>query len=47
MNMTFDVGNVESHRVDFEFNKFWGTMRLAVDDAPVIREIWMFSLKRA
>lgn len=46
MKMTFDVGNVERHRVNFEFNKFWGTMRLAVDEAPVIREIWMFSLKR-
>ena len=44
MELGFDVGSVEKHRVVFRFNKFWGTVNLDVDDEPVIREIRIFSI---
>lgn len=46
MKLTFDVGSAERHQVAFEFNKFWGSLSIAVDDEPVIRELRVFSLRR-
>ena len=44
MELGFDVGSDEKHRVIFRFNKFWGTVNLDVDDEPVLREIRIFSI---
>jgi hypothetical protein len=44
MELGFDVGSAEKHRVVFRFNKFWGTVNLDVDDEPVVREIRIFSI---
>ena len=44
MELGFDVGNAEKHRVVFRFNKFWGTVNLDVDDEPVVRDIRIFSI---
>jgi hypothetical protein len=44
MELGFDVGSAEKHRVVFRFNKFWGTVNLNVDDEPAVREIRIFSM---
>lgn len=44
MELCFDVGSAEKHRVVFRFNKFWGTVNLDVDDEPVVREMRIFSI---
>jgi len=44
MELGFDVGSTEKHRVVFRFSKFWGTVNLDVDDEPVVREIRIFSI---
>jgi hypothetical protein len=44
MELGFDVGSAEKHRVVFRFSKFWGTVNLDVDDEPVVREIRIFSI---
>ena len=44
IELGFDVGSVEKHRVVFRFNKFWGTVNLDVDDDPVVRDISIFSI---
>jgi hypothetical protein len=44
MELGFDVGSGEKHRVVFRFSKFWGTVNLDVDDEPAVREIRIFSM---
>ena len=45
MELVFDVGQLETHRVVFRFNKFWGGLSIRVDDHPVVRDLRMFSVK--
>jgi hypothetical protein len=44
MELSFDVGSAEKHRVVFRFSKFWGTVDLDVDDEPVVRDMRIFSV---
>lgn len=44
MELGFDVGSAEKHRVVIRFNKFWGTVNLDVDDEPVVRDMRIFSV---
>ena len=44
MELGFDVGSAEKHRVVFRFSKFWGTVNLDVDDEPVVRDISIVSI---
>ncbi|HLX95161.1 MAG TPA: hypothetical protein VKU37_05400 [Verrucomicrobiae bacterium] len=37
MKFSFEVGELEKHRVDFNFNQLCGTLLIRVDDKPVHR----------
>jgi hypothetical protein len=43
MQLTFDVGTQETHRVIFSFDKFTGRLTITVDGVPVTRELHMLS----
>ena len=38
MNFTFEVGEAEKHQVTFHWDKWWGRLRIGVDDNDVIRQ---------
>ena len=44
MNFTFEVGNQEKHLVTFDFNRFWGNLKITVDNEAVIKDIQFISL---
>lgn len=44
MQMRFDVGDQERHRVIFSFNKTTGWLVIKVDDVPIKRRLIMWSL---
>lgn len=31
MKFNFEVGEKEKHNIEFDFNKFWGTIKFRVD----------------
>jgi hypothetical protein len=35
MKFSFEVGELEKHQVDFNFNQLYGTLLIRVDDKPV------------
>ncbi|MGA2684066.1 MAG: hypothetical protein ABSF51_03340 [Verrucomicrobiota bacterium] len=37
MKFSFEVGDLEKHRVEFNFNQLCGTLLIRVDDKPVRR----------
>ena len=37
MKCSFDVGEAEKHRVEFNFNQLCGTLLISVDDKPIHR----------
>jgi hypothetical protein len=41
----FDVGQQERHRVEFSFNRWWGGLKIKVDEAVVVSERLMFSFR--
>lgn len=43
VRLAFEVGEGEKHAVVFEFNKFWGSLRIAVDGEMLVRELRIFS----
>lgn len=45
MELGFDVGSAERHRVVFRFNRLWGAVSLDVDDEPVVRDMRIFSVR--
>ena len=45
MELAFNLGREEQHRVVFRFNKFWGNLSITVDDSPVVRDLRMVSVK--
>jgi hypothetical protein len=44
MQMNFEVGVTERHQVRFSFNKFWGNLRITVDDVDVVRTVRLASI---
>ena len=42
--MNFEVGVTEPHQVGFSFNKFWGNLRITVDDVDVVRTVRLASI---
>ena len=44
MQLEFEVGQAEKHRVVFSFNKFWGNLAITVDGSPVVRDLRTFSV---
>lgn len=44
MEITFEVGAQERHRVDFSFNQVWGNVLIAIDGVPVQRDFRLLSL---
>ncbi|WP_372443604.1 hypothetical protein [Nucisporomicrobium flavum] len=46
MQMGFDVGVGERHRVEFSFNKFWGRLSIKVDGVDVVRTVRLASVDR-
>ena len=47
MQLEFEVGQQEKHRVHFSFNKFWGNLAVTVDGSPVVRDLRTFSVSGA
>lgn len=45
MQLRFEVGRDERHVVVFRFNKFWGNLSITVDDAIVVRDFRLVSVK--
>lgn len=45
MTLSFTVGSVERHDVQFKFNKAIGNLVISVDGTPVIRDFRLFSLR--
>ncbi|MDL4816895.1 hypothetical protein [Actinomadura opuntiae] len=43
----FDVGQAETHRVAFSFDKWTGHLVITVDGVPVTQELHLFSLSLA
>lgn len=39
MKLTFEVGQSERHRVEFAFNKFWGSLSITVDGKKVVNTL--------
>jgi hypothetical protein len=37
MKFSFEVGEMEKHRVDFNFNQLYGTLLIQVDEQPVFQ----------
>jgi hypothetical protein len=37
MKFSFEVGEAEKHRVEFNFNQLCGTLLISVDDKPIHR----------
>jgi hypothetical protein len=44
MQMTFTVGERETHLVEFSFDKFWGRLQINVDGQSVIDTVRLFSI---
>ncbi|CAN5254601.1 hypothetical protein BH10ACI1_BH10ACI1_33820 [soil metagenome] len=44
MNFTFEVGNQEKHLITFNFNQFWGNLKITVDNEDIIKNIHLLSL---
>lgn len=44
LEITFEVGERERHRLRFFYNRFWGNGRISVDDAVIRRFFELFSL---
>lgn len=44
MKFEFEVGEKEKHTVSFRFNKFWGGLKIKVDDRTRISDFRMFSM---
>lgn len=45
MQLVFNVGTNERHRVEFSFNKFWGGLSIKVDGANVVRTVRTASIQ--
>lgn len=45
MQFSFTVGKHETHRVDFSFDQFIGTLEIKVDGQTAVKDFRMFSLK--
>jgi hypothetical protein len=44
VQLSFEVGQSERHRVDFAFDKFWGRLTIAVDGNSVVDQVRLFSV---
>ncbi|SDU92208.1 hypothetical protein SAMN04488544_2013 [Microlunatus sagamiharensis] len=44
MQLEFEVGQQERHRVVFSFNKFWGNLAVTVDGHSVVRDLRTLSV---
>jgi len=44
MDLVFDVGVQERHRVQFSFDKFWGNMSITVDGIKLTSELHLLSV---
>jgi hypothetical protein len=42
--LSFDVGVVERHRVDFAWDQMWGNATVTVDGVQLVHDLQMFSL---
>jgi len=42
--LSFDVGVVERHRVDFAWDQMWGNVTINVDGVPLQHDLQMFSV---
>jgi hypothetical protein len=42
--LSFDVGVVERHRVDFAWDQMWGNVTITVDGVPLQNDLQMFSV---
>jgi len=45
MNFKLEVGNKEKHLIEFNFNLFWGSLYIKVDNRRIIKDFEIYSLK--
>lgn len=43
MKFTLEVGDLEKHVVEYEFNQLLGNLSIRVDSQPVIQSSWIFN----
>jgi hypothetical protein len=44
VRLSFEVGTTQRHQVRFSFNKFWGNLRITVDDVDIVRTVRLASI---
>lgn len=42
MKFSLEVGDVEKHRIDFQFNQIWGKLTIQVDGDVVLSDVIFF-----
>ena len=45
MKFSFGVGEIQPRRVTFDFDQFWGHLKITVDDEDVVRDFRFLSLR--